>query len=60
MKRFVGILLTVIAMLCVLTACGKETFSCALCMKKVTEKPHVEEILGKEVKICDSCYSYFD
>lgn len=54
-KRVVSIALTVILLGAVLCGCA-ETFTCGLCMKQVTQKPHTVTALGQELKICDSCY----
>lgn len=40
------------------SACGSKTFRCAICMREVKQVPHEVTILGQEVEICDSCYSY--
>jgi ribosome-binding protein aMBF1 (putative translation factor) len=37
-----------------LTACGK--FECDFCGKEKSGKKHKEELMGKEVVICDECY----
>lgn len=50
------VVVTLLCITCTLAACGRETFTCAICGKTVTEIPHKETILGREVKICDSCY----
>lgn len=58
MKRKIKILTVVLLTALLLCACGKVTFRCAICMKEVKQVPHEVTVLGQEVKICDSCYSY--
>ena len=58
MKKFIGILVLVVAMVTMLTACGK--FTCDLCGKEKGGKKHESELLGQEVVICDDCYTAID
>lgn len=53
-RNMFAIIVLVLAL--VLCGCGKKTFQCGLCMKKVTQVPHEATILGQEVELCDSCY----
>ena len=55
-KRLMACVLLVVMLLMLLTACGKKTFSCDLCGRTVTEKPHNVEILGEKAQICADCY----
>lgn len=55
MVNFLAILLLIAVLL---SACGNKTFRCAVCMREVTQVPHEVTVLGQEVEICDSCYSY--
>lgn len=56
MKRVICVALMVILLGTMLCGCGEEKFTCGLCMKQVTQKPHAVTVLGQKVKICDSCY----
>lgn len=58
MKRKIEILAVVLLTALLLCACGKKTFRCGICMREVKQVPHQVTVLGQEVNICDSCYSY--
>ena len=58
MKKMISVLMVVVAMAMVLTACGK--FTCDLCRKEKSGKKHETEILGQEIEICDDCYTTID
>ena len=57
MKRIICVMLVVITMMCLLTACGGK---CALCGKQSgnlhkTYDPNV--VIKQEIKVCDECYA---
>ena len=54
MKKLICILLVVVMMATMLTACGK--FKCDLCGEEKSGKKHEESMLGESVVICDDCY----
>lgn len=54
MKRLISILLLVVVLATMLTACGK--FTCDMCGEEKTGKKHEESMLGETVVICDDCY----
>lgn len=54
MKKLISILLLVVVLATMLTACGK--FTCDMCGEEKTGKKHEESMLGESVVICDDCY----
>lgn len=54
MKRFISILLLVVVLATMLTACGK--FTCDMCGEEKSGKKHEESMLGESIVICDDCY----
>ena len=54
MKKFISIILLVVVMATLLTACGK--FECDLCGEEKSGKKYTEEILGEEVTYCQDCH----
>ena len=58
MKRIISLLLVVVAMVCMLTACSK--FECAMCEKEKTGEKHEIEFLGEKAEICDDCYEAYE
>lgn len=54
MKRLISILLLVVVLATMLTACGK--FTCDMCGEEKTGKKHEESMLGESIVICDDCY----
>jgi hypothetical protein len=58
MKRIISLLLVVVAMVCMLTACSK--FECAMCEKEVSGKKHEAIKLGEKVEVCDKCYEAYE
>ena len=54
MKKLICILLLVVVLASLFTACGK--FDCDLCGEEKTGKKHKEELYGESVVICDDCY----
>lgn len=58
MKKIIGILVLAVAMVTMLTACGK--FTCDLCGEEKSGEKHESELLGQEVVICDDCYTALD
>ena len=55
MKKLICVLMVVVIMATMLTACGK--FTCDLCKEEKTGKKHETEVLGEEVVYCDDCYN---
>lgn len=51
MKRLISILLLVVVLATMLTACGK--FTCDMCGEEKTGKKHEESMLGESIVICD-------
>ena len=51
-----ALLAALLLIVCLLAACGKETFTCDFCGREVTEKPHYVTVLGEEGKLCEKCY----
>ena len=54
MKRLICILLVVVMMATLLTACGK--FKCDLCGEEKSGKKYTDEVLGEEVECCKDCH----
>ena len=54
MKKLICIVLLVVVMATMLTACGK--FTCDFCGEEKTGKKYERELLGQEVDICKDCY----
>ncbi len=54
MKNLVKVLLLVVVLATMLTACGK--FTCDTCGKEKSGKQHKSEVFGEEVVMCDDCY----
>lgn len=54
MKNLVKVLLLVVVLATMLTACGK--FTCDTCNKEKSGKQHKSEVFGEEVVMCDDCY----
>lgn len=54
MKKLISILLLIVVLATMLTACGK--FTCDMCGEEKTGKKHEESMLGETVVICDDCY----
>jgi hypothetical protein len=54
MKKLICVLLVVVMMATLLTACGK--FKCELCGEEKSGKKHEGEVLGEKVVYCDECY----
>lgn len=54
MKRLICVLLLVVMMVTMLTACGK--FECDLCGDEKSGKKYETEFLGQEIVICKDCY----
>lgn len=54
MKRLISILLLVVVLATMLTACGK--FTCDMCGEEKSGKKHEESMLGESIVICDDCY----
>lgn len=54
MKKLISILLLVVVLATMLTACGK--FTCDMCGEEKTGKKHEESMLGESIVICDDCY----
>jgi hypothetical protein len=55
MKKLICILLLVVVLASLFTACGK--FECDACGEEKSGKKYKEEIFGKEVVICKDCYN---
>ena len=55
MKKAICLVLVIVTMALLLCACGKETYTCAMCQDEVTQKPIVVELYGEEYKICNDC-----
>ena len=55
-KRVLVVLLLLILPV-VLSACGKSSFYCQLCDKTYEGKGHPETVFGNPVTLCDKCYS---
>ena len=53
MKKLICILLVVVMMATMLTACGK--FKCDLCGEEKSGKKYTGEVLGEEVEYCKDC-----
>ena len=53
MKKMISVLVLVVALATMLTACGK--FDCGLCGEKKSGKKYQREILGQKVEICKDC-----
>ena len=54
MKKIICVLLLVVVVASLLTACGK--FECDLCGEEKTGKKYTEKVLGQEVTYCKDCY----
>lgn len=54
MKKIISLLLVVVALATMLTACGK--FECEACGEEKSGKKHKVEVLDEEATICDECY----
>ena len=54
MKKLICVLLVVVMMATLLTACGK--FKCELCGEEKSGKKYEGEVLGEKVVYCDECY----
>jgi len=54
MKKLISILLLVVVLATMLTACGK--FTCDMCGEEKSGKKHEESMLGESIVICDDCY----
>lgn len=54
MKKLICVLLVVVVMASMLTACGK--FECDLCGEEKSGKKYTEKVLGQEAEICKDCY----
>ena len=54
MKKLICVLLLVVVIATMLTACGK--FKCDFCGEEKTGKKYEREMLGEEVVICKDCY----
>lgn len=57
MKRIIGIVCLLLAMVTVLTACNK--FTCADCGQVVKGKEHVLDVAGEEFSLCNDCYNAY-
>ena len=54
MKKLICVLLVVVMMATLLTACGK--FKCDVCDEEKSGKKYTEEILGEEIEMCKDCH----
>ena len=54
MRRKISVLVTMIVMALIITACGK--FVCDFCGEEKNGKSYESEVLGEEVVICQDCY----
>ena len=54
MKKLICIVALLLAMVCILTACGK--FTCDLCEEEVKGKKYKFELLGEEGVCCKDCH----
>ena len=54
MKKLICVLLVVVMMATLLTACGK--FKCDVCGEEKSGKKYTEEILGEEIEMCKDCH----
>lgn len=59
MKKLKTVFILVLMTMLLLTACGKETFTCAVCMRRVNQVPHKATVFGSSVVVCDSCHKTF-
>lgn len=57
MKRIIGIVCLLLAMVTMLAACNK--FTCADCGQVVKGKEHVLDVAGEEFSLCNDCYNAY-
>lgn len=53
-------ILCMVAVVMLLTGCGKKEFNCGLCGDLVKEKPHIVTVLGREVEVCSICFEILE
>ena len=54
MKKLICVVLLVVVIATMLTACGK--FKCDLCGEEKSGKKYERELFGQEIDICKDCY----
>lgn len=54
MKKLICLLLVIVVMATMLTACGK--FECDLCDEEKSGKKYTGEVLGQDVTYCQDCH----
>ena len=58
MKKVIAVSCLVLAMVTMLTACGK--FECEMCGKESKGKKYKQELLGQEYTCCESCNEKYE
>ena len=58
MKKIISVLVLVVAMGTMLTACGK--FTCDSCGEKKSGKKYTIDIFGEELDVCSDCNDEFN
>lgn len=53
MKKLIALLLLVVVLCTMLSACG--TFTCDICGEEVTGRKYTEKIFGEEITYCKDC-----
>jgi len=54
MKKMIALLLLVVTLATLLTACGR--FECNICKEKKFGKRYESSLLGQEIVVCKDCY----
>lgn len=54
-KKIIAIL-TLLALLLSLAACGDKSFKCGICNEEKTGKSYKSQLMGEEITICEDCY----
>lgn len=55
MTKKLYMLITSVLIALLLFGCGSKSFTCAMCMKEVNQKPRDVTLLGQTIEICNSC-----
>lgn len=54
MRKKISLLLTIVSLTFLLTACGK--FTCELCGQEKSGKSYTAEFMGEKVTVCQDCH----
>lgn len=57
MKKLISLLLVVVILATMLTACGD--FTCDMCFEEASGDGHTIEVLGSKEHVCDDCYEEY-